>query len=993
MESTNQSITHNDVEGVDANPHLHNVSSGRSIEVTQVVIKRNPQKKSGLMKIGSWNVRTFNKEGRLENLLREMKRNEITIMGICEIHWEGSTDFVSDQYRIIGSGGDMKRNGVALVIDEKVCGEILHIDRISECIMMIKIKAQPVDMMIIQVYMPTSQAKEEDVDEVYECVQDILANNKGKYNTVIMGDFNAVVGMGKKSKCVGEFGLGKRNERGQKLVDFAKQNKFVITNTLFKHHKRRRYTWTRPGNGDRFQLDYVLVKWRYKNGVKNSRAYPGMDVYSDHNAVVMHLNVKFKKIKKAKKKLNWNLEELNKENGEKFIDQIENNIYTIPQETSEQLWNGIKEMITKSAEEHLGCKKKQNPKKPWITSEMIEKMDERRKWKNVNTEEGRKMYRKLNNLLRRETDKAKDKWLDEQCKEIEQLEKRGRSDLMYKRAKEVGKKYKRSKGMNAGLLDKNGNVLNDQEEIKERWKEYFEILYDAAGKPTSCILENEEEVHEDEKGPLIMLSETNASVNKLKRGKKQGMDNVPAELIKCLGDNTRKQLNKLDNLIYTSGKWPTDFTVSRVVTFPKKPNTKRCEEHRTISLISHASKIPLKTMYERIYAKVDDFIEKDQFGFRRKIGTREAITTLRVIYEKVIEFGQNLYICFVDYEKAFDRINWQKLMECLKQVGLDWRERRLIWELYTNQTAVITVGEDLTEPAQLGRGSRQGGILSTIIYNVYSQFMINEALENNEDGVVISGSKVPSIRFADDKAMISNSNAGLQRIMDSLNDAGKRYGMKINLKKTKVMRITHLKNRTMKIIVEGKVLEVVQEFKYLGSIITNDGRCETDIRRRIARAKASFTDNEILLTSNTNLELRKRYIKAVVWSNALYAAETWTLTTTDIKRLEAFEMWCWRRMLKINWMDKITNEEVLMLAQESRRIISVIRDRQKKWIGHIIRGDSLLKRAIERHFVGKPKKGRKRITFLSYLKDGQPYDVLKRRADNREEWRSWTPPT
>ena len=71
-------------------------------------------------------------------------------------------------------------------------------------------------------------------------------------------------------------------------------------------------------------------------------------------------------------------------------------------------------------------------------------------------------------------------------------------------------------------------------------------------------------------------------------------------------------------------------------------------------------------MYERIYAKVDAFIEKDQFGFRRKLGTREAIATFRVIYEKVIEFGQSLYVCFVDYEKAFDRIDWQKLMECLK---------------------------------------------------------------------------------------------------------------------------------------------------------------------------------------------------------------------------------------------------------------------------------------------------------------------------------------
>ena len=79
MESKNQSTIHNDVEGIDANLNLHNVSSGRSIDVTQVVIKRNPPKKIGMMKIGSWNVRTFNLEDRLENALREMKQNNITI--------------------------------------------------------------------------------------------------------------------------------------------------------------------------------------------------------------------------------------------------------------------------------------------------------------------------------------------------------------------------------------------------------------------------------------------------------------------------------------------------------------------------------------------------------------------------------------------------------------------------------------------------------------------------------------------------------------------------------------------------------------------------------------------------------------------------------------------------------------------------------------------------------------------------------------------------
>ena len=425
MESTHQSIIHNDVEGVDANSNLHNVSSGRSVEVTQVVIKRNPPKKSGMIKIGSWNVRTFNEEGRLENALREMKRNSITVLGICETHWEGPMDFKSGEYRIIGSGGDMKRHGVAIIVDEKTCGDILHVECISERVMMMKIKAKPVDMMIIQVYMPTSRAKEEEVDEVYEGVQDILANNKGKYNTVIMGDFNAVVGLGKRSKCVGAYGLGKRNKRGQKLVDFAKQNKFVITNTLFDHHKRRRWTWKMPGDDKRFQLDYVLVKWRYKNGVKNSRAYPGMDINSDHNPVIMHLNVKLKKIKKAKKRPNWNLEAIKNEKGKQFVKEVEESIGTISTDTSDQLWNDIKEVITKSAEENLGYVKKQAPKKPWITQGMIDKMDERRKWKNINTEEGKRMYRKLNNLLRRETDKARDMWINEQCKEIEQLEKRG----------------------------------------------------------------------------------------------------------------------------------------------------------------------------------------------------------------------------------------------------------------------------------------------------------------------------------------------------------------------------------------------------------------------------------------------------------------------------------------------------------------------------------------------------------------------------------------
>ena len=701
--------------------------------------------------------------------------------------------------------------------------------------------------------------------------------------------------------------------------------------------------------------------------------------------------VKFKKIRKANTVKKWNIEALSTDKRDAYIGEIEEKI-NCDAESSEELWGHIKTTVVNSAQEHLGYASKRTARKPWITQEMVDSMEERRKWKNVNNEEGRKMYKKFNNMLRRETDKAKQKWLEQQCEEIEELDKRGRSDLMYIRAKEMGKKYKASRSINNNIQDLQGNILKDKEKIKERWKEYFETLYDAANKPTTCNLEQENEVGEDDKGPLILLAETEASKHKLKKGKAPGLDNIPGELIECLGPQATKQLNKLDNAIYTTGKWPADFTRSKVVKLPKKANTKRCEEHRTLSLIPHCSKILLKTMYERIYSKVDSFIQKDQFGFRRKVGTREAIGTLRVLYEKAIHFGQSTYVCFVDYEKAFDKIDWQKMMKILKIIGLDWRERNAIWELYTNQSAVIQVGQEFTDPVTIGQGTRQGGILSTIVYNVYAQYVKDEALENSADGVKVNGTLIPSIRFADDKAMISNTNAGLQRIMDKLNETGRKYGMKINLKKTKIMRITHTTNKNIKITIDGKRIEAVEEFKYLGSMITDDGRCATEVKRRIAKAKSAFKDNEKFLSSNTNLELCKRLVKSIVWSNALYSAETWTLLKTDISRLEAFEMWCWRQMLNIKWQDRISNADVLNMANEERTLISVIRTRHKKWMGHIIRGDSLLKLAIEGRLAGKPKRGRRREEFLSYLKMGDSYENLKRRAGDRDEWRCWTPP-
>ena len=129
----------------------------------------------------------------------------------------------------------------------------------------------------------------------------------------------------------------------------------------------------------------------------------------------------------------------------------------------------------------------------------------------------------------------------------------------------------------------------------------------------------------------------------------------------------------------------------------------------------------------------------------------------------------------------------------------------------------------------------------------------------------------------------------LQGMLDRLIEVGRCYGMEINVEKTKVMRISR-QTSPVKIVINQTQLESVECFKYLSSMLTNDGRCACEIECRIAMAKAAFNSNN-QFTSTLALELRKKLVKCYI----LYGAETWMLRVVDQKHLESFEMWCWRR--------------------------------------------------------------------------------------------------
>jgi len=124
----------------------------------------------------------------------------------------------------------------------------------------------------------------------------------------------------------------------------------------------------------------------------------------------------------------------------------------------------------------------------------------------------------------------------------------------------------------------------------------------------------------------------------------------------------------------------------------------------------------------------------------------------------------------------------------------------------------------------------------------------------------------------------------------------------------------------------------VESFKYLYSILTNDGRCICKIKFRIAMAKAAFNKKKALFTNTLNLELRKKLVKCYIWSIALYGAETSTLRAVDQKHMESLEMWCWSRMEKIIWTEHVRNEEVLLRIKEKWNILhEIIKEGQLDW--------------------------------------------------------------
>lgn len=155
---------------------------------------------------------------------------------------------------------------------------------------------------------------------------------------VVMGDFNAKIGKGRQQDIVGDFGIGTRNEGGERLLQFCLENRLIVTNTLFQHPKRLLYTWKSPGDVRRNQIDYILISKRHRNNVKECKTYPAADIASDHNPLVANLQIRLKKTHKnspKKEQIDWGKLSVGEDN-EKYLVYVKNRFEVLSLECMEQ---------------------------------------------------------------------------------------------------------------------------------------------------------------------------------------------------------------------------------------------------------------------------------------------------------------------------------------------------------------------------------------------------------------------------------------------------------------------------------------------------------------------------------------------------------------------------------------------------------------------------------------------------------------------------------
>ena len=198
----------------------------------------------------------------------------------------------------------------------------------------------------------------------------------------------------------------------------------------------------------------------------------------------------------------------------------------------------------------------------------------------------------------------------------------------------------------------------------------------------------------------------------------------------------------------------------------------------------------LKILQARLQQYMSCELPDVQAGFRKGRGPRDQITNICWIMKKAREFQKNIYFCFNDYAKAFDYVDHNKLRTVLKEMAIPDHLSCLLRNLYAGQEATVRTGHGTTDWFQIGKGVRQGCILSPCLFNLYAEYIMrNAGLEETEAGIKIAGRNINNLRYAGDTTLMAESEEELKSLLMKVEEVSEKVDLKLRIRK---LRSWHL---------------------------------------------------------------------------------------------------------------------------------------------------------------------------------------------------------
>lgn len=541
-----------------------------------------------------------------------------------------------------------------------------------------------------------------------------------------------------------------------------------------------------------------------------------------------------------------------------------------------------------------------------------------------------------------------------------------------------------------------GTIASSIDDILEVWEKYFRDFFKENINQTQGEADNRNTDDPENDTPDPTTEEVANAISKLKNHKAPGPDGIPTEILKNGGDKLSYVLHSLIVKLWRIRQMPEEWLLGTIVPVHKKGELMSCKNYRPISLLNTAYKVLSHILLNRLKPHVEDKVGDYQAGFRTNRSTTDQIFIMRQILEKCWEESIDIHLLFVDYRNAYDLLNKRELWNKMIEMGFPKKLIELC-RMTTEgcRTQVRVRGCNSTNFPQES-GLRQGDAISPILFNIALEAIMRETQLNVTNSIFTRNIQI--LAFADDIVIIGRKAQDVKEAFSKIVASSAKFNLRVNDTKTKYMIVSKRGQRLGRSIsLDDHSVEIVDNFIYLGTMLTAENKIKDDIRRRIVAAnKTYFALVPVLKNKEISRQCKVRLYKTLIRPVLCYGSEAWTLTQQTENQLKIFERKILRRIfgpVRVNqneWRIR-TNEEVQEMYDEIN-IATYVKLNRLRWLGHVVRASE--DRVLARIFNGRPS-GRRRVGRpRNRWMDDVLEDVRKLRITNwrelarrRDDWK------